>query len=204
MKTKVYFIIIYLFYFSSSYSQEIHSEIEPQRDAKTMRRTSLQFRSYKGERGYVGTITQYYYDMIDGRDVFTSISIYESDINDLPREFNEVFDYYIKWSLIAEKNKVPKAEKEIPVKITTIKNLGCFAYSWNADKQQVKFIFKVQDYKPYCILRISLGFQNRRYYVTDWWFSEGEVLGIIDEIKNIINKQKEFNNKKQRINDLFN
>ena len=53
MKTKVYFIIIYLFYFSSSYSQEIHSEIEPQRDAKTMRGTSLQFRSYKGERGYV-------------------------------------------------------------------------------------------------------------------------------------------------------
>jgi hypothetical protein len=187
---------------SYSYPQSAfsHSEIKYLR---TGYGTQLQLSSYKGEHGYVVSIQQFYYDAIDQKNVFMSASVSESNLNLLEEELTGVYDYYINWSVTAEENKVKEVEKEIPVRITAIQDLGCFAYAWNSDKKSVKFIFKVQNYKPYYVLNISLGFLNRRYYFTDWWFYEGECFGLIDEIKDSIRKQKEIDNKQQNTKDLF-
>ncbi len=203
MRDKLFIISMLICFGISAHSQQTFQDLPPKKDAKTLAGTRLIFESYKGDNGYIAKVTQYYFDMIDKRNVFTSVSIHETDLKLFKQEFEQVSDYYVKWGVTAELNDIKAVEKEIPVKITSVKDLGCFAYAWNSDKKLTRFIFKIIDSKPYCIFQISLGFQNRRYYVTDWWFSDGEVLGFIDEIKDIIKKQKAFDNKKSNIESLF-
>ena len=179
----------------SAHSQQTFQDLPPKKDAKTLAGTRLIFESYKGDNGYIAKVTQYYFDMIDKRNVFTSVSIHETDLKLFKQEFEQVSDYYVKWGVTAELNDIKAVEKEIPVKITSVKDLGCFAYAWNSDKKLTRFIFKSL-IRNHIVFSNIIRFQNRRYYVTDWWFSDGEVLGFIDEIKDIIKKQKHLTIKK--------
>ena len=113
-------------------------ETETEKNVGTMSGTYLRLGSYKGNNGYVATIREFYFDL-DNNKAFVSVSIRESDINMLINELYDVYDYYIKWDSIARKNNVKDVEKEIPVNIFSIKDLGCSAFAWNADRKSVKF-----------------------------------------------------------------
>lgn len=162
-----------------------------QENRKTKLGTNLQFSSFLNNKGGITvSITQQYYDLLDGENVFTSINVDDNNLEKLKSEFKQIINFYIKWSIVAEDNDIRELEKEIPIAITAFQDFGCASYGWNSDIQRIKPVFKVYNFEPYLELSITLGFQNKRHYMTKWRFKDGEIQGFVEEIEIMMNNRE--------------
>ncbi len=90
-----------------------YAEAEVKRMAANIFHFSIEKSTHKGYVVRIGTVG-------DGFRLF--VDVYESELNLFKKEMKNIYDYYKKWSIVAQDNDVKDVVKEIPVQITTIKN----------------------------------------------------------------------------------
>ncbi len=123
------------------------------------------------------------------------------EIEQFKRDLRSVKSKYIEWANIAQNNRVQSVEKEIPVKMVS----GSSAYGnrvSRTDDVTIKPIFRVQGYKPMCIIRVCIRFYHQ-YQETDWLLSSSDIDNIIKEIDNVRIKQRQTEIKRKKTENLF-
>ena len=87
-----------------------------------------------------------------------NVCVFVSDLNLFKQEMKSIQDHYLRWKIVAEDNNIKELEREIQVRITSMKNIH-LSSGYDAplrdNRQNIKAIFEVRDFNPYCVLRLT-------------------------------------------------
>lgn len=131
---------------------------------------------------------------IDALISYTNIELFKSQIK-------QIRSKYLEWKNVAETNNVQDYTKEIPIKITAIKEMSGSKLSY-PDKKGIRPLFVVKDGIPDCFLELSIsGFgvsMNHRVHTNSIQLNE-----LCDAIDKTMQIHTEKIREKKKTDDLF-
>jgi len=170
---------------------------------KTQTGFTLEIDSYKNnDNKYVVSITERYSDIITGKYKSMTVYIFESKIIEFEKEIDEVYNYLIKWHNTAIENKISYLNKDLPFKSNSLVNPFCTDNIYTPSNKNVKYNFNfINNYS-----NINIQIKDNDTYnscSTYWPLTKDDIINFKNEVKRMIELQKEYDRKSKEVDNLF-